>query len=91
MYSRIINERKAQVENPIKSGSAVLETNLPIIILIGTAIMVEMKPVIAAAIPAICPTGFMAIALIFPNKNPNAKNCNEKKLKSTATGGFVSP
>ena len=58
----------------MKIGSAVNVTNFPITILMGTAISVEIKPVIAAPIPAICPTGSIAIALKFPNKNPKQKN-----------------
>lgn len=50
------------------------ETYLPINMLIGTAIKVEIKPVIAEAIPAICPTGCMTIDRKFPNKKPKAKN-----------------
>jgi hypothetical protein len=33
------------------------EINRPIKILMGTAMIVEIKPVTAAAIPAMCPTG----------------------------------
>jgi hypothetical protein len=47
------SERNEQPKNPKNSGRAVSEIYLPIIILIGTAIKVEINPVIAAAIPAI--------------------------------------
>ena len=56
---------------------------------IGTAIIVEAKPLIAAPTPAICPTGCMAKALKFPNKNPIAKNCKAQKLKNIVMFGFV--
>ena len=46
-------DRKEQIENPINIGSTVIVTNFPIKTLIGTAISVEIKPVIAAPIPAI--------------------------------------
>ena len=82
-------ERNEQIENPIKIGSAVNVTNFPITILMGTAISVEIKPVIAAPIPAICPTGSIAIALKFPNKNPKQKNWSEKNNRITLIGGFT--
>ena len=66
--------------NPIKRGKAVFVTDFPINVLIGTAIMVEINPVIAEATPAICPTGSMARALKFPNRKPIAKNCNPKNV-----------
>ncbi len=57
-----------QPKNPEKSGSAVSDIYLPIKVLIGTAIKVEINPVIAAAIPAICPTGSMDKARKFPKR-----------------------
>ena len=62
------------IEKPINRGSAVSETKRPMKMLIGTAIKVEMNPVIAAAIPAICPTGSIASARKFPKRKPIAKN-----------------
>jgi hypothetical protein len=50
---RISMEINEQIENPMKIGSTVSLTNFPITILIGTAISVEIKPVIAAPMPAI--------------------------------------
>lgn len=50
---RISMEINEQIENPMKIGSTVSFTNFPITILIGTAISVEIKPVIAAPMPAI--------------------------------------
>lgn len=74
-------ERIAQTVNPIKRGYTLFpETNLPINVLMGTAIKVEISPVMAAAIPAICPTGSMANARRLPNRNPTAKNCKAKKM-----------
>jgi hypothetical protein len=35
----------------------------------GTAMIVEIKPVTAAVIPAMCPTGSMAMARKFPKGN----------------------
>ncbi len=67
------------MENPTNSGRAVLPIKRPIKILIGTAISVEIKPVMAAAIPAICPTGSIVIALKFPKRKPMAKNWIPKK------------
>ncbi len=46
-------DSKEQSENPINRGKTVSETYLPITILIGTAINVDINPVIAEAIPAI--------------------------------------
>ena len=56
--------------------------------LIGTAIRVEIKPVMAAAIPAIWPMGSMAKARRFPNKKPMAKNCKAKKPTKMVTLGL---
>ena len=77
------------IEKPINRGSAVSETKRPMKMLMGTAISVEINPVIAAATPAICPTGSMAKALKFPKRNPIAKNCKAKKARSTTTEGFA--
>ena len=46
-------EQTEHPKKPINKGSTVSETYLPINTLIGTAIRVEIKPVIAEAIPAI--------------------------------------
>jgi len=46
-------EATPQNRNPINSGRAVFETNLPIKVLMGTAMSVEINPVIAEPIPAI--------------------------------------
>ena len=86
-----IHINETQIENPINKGKAVLEVNFPINVLIGTAIIVEIKPVIAAAIPAICPTGSIANALKFPNKKPIAKNCKPKKVNRIPISGFAEP
>ena len=80
-----------QIENPINKGNAVLEVNLPINVLIGTAIIVDINPVIAAPIPAICPTGSIAKALKFPNKKPIAKNCKPKKVSRIPIEGLSNP
>ena len=74
---------------PIKIGRAVVLTYFPIKVLIGTAIMVEINPVIAEAIPAIWPTGSIARALKLPKRNPIVKNCKPKKVNNTVTLGFA--
>ena len=66
-------DKALQTKNPKKRGKAVPKTNLPIKVLIGTAIIVEINPVIAAPIPAICPIGCIARALKFPNRKPIEK------------------
>ena len=71
------------MRKPIKMGRARSAMNFPIKILIGTALSVDINPVIAAPIPAIWPMGSMAIALKFPNKKPMEKNCIPKKANST--------
>ena len=69
-------------------GRTDVVTNCPINALIGTPIIVAMNPVIAAPIPAICPTGSIARALKFPNKKPTAKNCKAKKISATGNEGL---
>jgi len=68
-----------QQAKPTNRGRVDVAIKRPIKVLIGTAIIVDIKPVIAAAIPAICPTGSMARALIFPKRKPIKKNCKPKK------------
>ena len=67
-------EQIEHTKNTINKGSTVSEIYLPIKTLMDTAIRVEIKPVIAEAIPAICPTGCIAMALKLPNKKPMVKN-----------------
>ena len=81
-------ESNEQIEKPTNIGSAVSFTYLPIRVLIGTDIKVEINPVIAAPIPAICPIGSMAKALRFPKRNPIAKNCNPKNSNRISMEGF---
>ena len=88
-YTSINNAIVLLIRNPINNGRAVAVTNFPIKVLIGTAIMVDKKPVIAAPMPAIWPIGSIAKALKFPNKNPIAKNCNPKKASKTPMAGFA--
>ena len=45
--------RKEHTEKPINKGKVLNSTNRPMMILMGTAISVDIKPVMAAAIPAI--------------------------------------
>ncbi len=71
----------------MKSGSVVSSIKRPINVLMGTAISVEIRPVIAAPIPAMWPTGSIASALRFPNIKPIQKNCIAKNPISTYTGG----
>ena len=87
-YIKIKIDNKLQTKNPTNRGSAVEVTKRPIKVLIGTAIIVEINPVIAAPIPAICPTGCIANARRFPNKNPIEKNCSAKKINNTTILGF---
>ena len=72
-----------QKKKPINKGRAVVSIKLPTKVAIGTAIMVETNPLIAAPIPAMCPIGSIAKARVFPNKKPIAKNCNQKKVNNT--------
>ena len=81
-------EQIEHTKNPINKGSTVSEIYLPIKTLMDTAIKVEIKPVIAEAIPAIWPTGCIAIALKFPNKKPIAKNWRAKNNNNTSIEGF---
>ena len=74
-YHKITIDRPEQQAKPINNGRVDVTTKRPIKVLIGTAIIVEIKPVIAAAIPAIWPTGSMARALMFPKRKPIKKNC----------------
>jgi hypothetical protein len=55
------------------------EINRPIKILMGTAMIVEIKPVTAAAIPAMCPTG--SIWLVNFQRKPILKNCKNNNKK----------
>ena len=79
MYHKMRIEIPEQQAKPTKRGRVDVAIKRPIKVLIGTAIIVDIKPVIAAAIPAICPTGSMARALIFPKRKPIKKNCKPKK------------
>ena len=81
-------EQLEHTKNPINKGSTVSEIYLPIKTLMDTAIRVEIKPVIAEAIPAICPTGCIAIALKLPNKKPMVKNWAAKNNNNTSIDGF---
>ena len=83
------SETLEHIKKPINKGNTVSETKRPMKMLKGTAIMVEIKPVIAAATPAMCPTGSMASARRFPKRNPSAKNCSAKKPKSIGSAGFA--
>ena len=67
-----------QIKKPTNRGKAVLVIYAPIHVAIGTAIIVEVNPLIAAPIPAIWPIGSIANALVFPKRNPMEKNCNPK-------------
>ena len=69
-------------------GQAVFVTNPPMYVAIGTAIIVETKPLIAAPIPAMCPSGCIANERKFPKRNPIEKNCNPKKDNNIYTLGF---
>lgn len=58
---------------------------------IGIERMVEMNPVIAAPIPAICPIGSIAMDLIFPQINPKHKNNSERNINKTVMLGSLEP
>ena len=60
----------------------------PIKVAMGTAIMVETNPLIAAPIPAICPNGCMAKDLTLPKRNPTEKNWTAKKQIRIKISGF---
>ena len=83
-----ISEHIPQDKNPIKRGSAVVPIYLPIRIAIGIAKIVEINPLIAAPIPAICPIGCIANALTFPKINPIDKNCSVKNNNNVIRLGF---
>ncbi len=53
MYHKIIIEIPEQQAKPTNRGRVDVATKRPIKVLMGTAIIVDIKPVIAAAIPAI--------------------------------------
>ena len=80
-----------QTAKPIKRGIAVISINRPIKVARGTAIIVARKPHIAAPIPAICPIGCMAKALIFPNIKPTQKIIITKNTRRIERLGFGSP
>ncbi len=50
--------------------------------------IVEMNPVMAAPIPAMCPIGSIAIDRILPQIKPKHKNCNERNINSIVILGF---
>ncbi len=76
----------------IKIGKAVLLTNRPAKVDKGTPITtVAKKPIIADPIPAMCPIGCIANALMFPKMNPKANHNNAILNTNTSKGGFVSP
>ena len=54
----------------------------------GTAMRVDINPVMAAPIPAIWPTGCIAKALKLPKRKPIAKNWRAKNVSSTIILGF---
>lgn len=53
--------------------------------------IVEMNPVIAAPIPAICPIGSIAIDRMFPQINPKHRNNNERNINKTVILGSFEP
>ena len=78
---KIINnttEIRPQTPKPAKSAQTESSIKLPTKIEIGIDKMVEIKPVMAAPIPAIWPIGSIAIDRIFPQINPKHKNCSER-------------
>jgi hypothetical protein len=62
------------IEKPTNNGNAQIKRPM----LIGTAMIVEM-PVTAAAIPAMCPTGSIAIARKLPKKKTYTEKLHCKK------------
>ena len=68
-----------QIKKPTNRGKAVLVIYAPIHVAIGTAIIVEVNPLIAAPIPAIWPNGCIANDLTLPKRNPTEKNWTAKK------------
>ena len=61
-------------EKPVAIGINVPSYICPINVPIVMDIIDETQPVIAAAIPAICPIGSIASAFRFPKVNPKQKN-----------------
>ena len=82
-------EANPQHVKPRNSGQTVVSIKAPIRVAMNTPITVEIKPLIAAPTPAICPIGCMARALRLPNKNPMAVNCRPKKTSNIHKGGFT--
>ena len=67
MENRTANPQR---EKPVTRGRTVPLKALAIRIPRGIEINEESEPIIAAPTPAICPSGSMARAFRFPNKNP---------------------
>ena len=77
MQAKVLNTRKPQV-----TGINVLLYNWPIAVPITNAIIEETEPIIAAAIPATCPIGSIAIALVLPKINPKQKKINPANIRN---------
>ena len=63
----------------IKNGSIEPENKSAIKAPRGNAISVVLVPIIAEAVPAMCPIGEMAMAFMFPNRAPKMKKVGSRK------------
>jgi hypothetical protein len=79
------------VAKPTNKGHTVSITKLPTYKEIGIDKIVEIKPVIAAPMPAICPIGCIAIERILPQTNPKQKNNDAKKKSKIGKLGLSFP
>ena len=80
-------DNKPQTPKPAKSAQTESSIKLPTNIDIGIDKMVDMKPVMAAPIPAMWPIGSMAIDLIFPQIKPKQRNNKKRKVNNTPKPG----
>lgn len=72
-------------------GRTAVLTEFPIKVAMGTAMTVEIKPLIAAPIPAMDPKRCMASDLIFPERKPMGQNWKIKNIIKIVMLGFLSP
>ena len=85
---KIARDTIPQIAKPMNMGNTDFWIKLPTNAAMGMDNKVEIKPVIAAPIPAICPIGSMAMERKFPHIKPKQKNCKERNPINIATSGF---
>src|SRR5688572_23433593 len=78
----IISDNKLNTKNPVVMGIRVLLYICPIAVPIHIEIMEETEPMMAAAIPATCPIGSIAMAFRLPKIKPKQKNNTVAKIKN---------